>query len=173
MGKKEKNMKRVFFRDKISWSPNSTYLHLDFYLLSWRWWPLWSGGLLFQLPVLPEKASQVQFIFKISVSCPSRMTGDKKMRRILGKILQKNCLFQASPSFSQFGLRWGTPNQDKLSLAWDGAPQIRTNWVWPEMGHPESGQTEFGFFEKHFLRYLFNVNVSRLIKQLIFLFTNF
>ena len=21
-----------------SWSPNSTYLHLDFYLLSWRWW---------------------------------------------------------------------------------------------------------------------------------------
>ena len=30
-----------------SWSPNSTYLHLDFYyLLSWRWWPLWGGHMV-------------------------------------------------------------------------------------------------------------------------------
>ena len=42
---------------KTSWLPNSTYLHLDFYLLSWQWQPLWSGGLLFLCPVLPEKAS--------------------------------------------------------------------------------------------------------------------
>ena len=52
-----------------SWSPNSTYSYWDFYLLSWWWQPLWSGGLLFQLPVQPKKANQRQFLFKISVSC--------------------------------------------------------------------------------------------------------
>ena len=52
-----------------SWSPNSTYLHLYFYLLSWRWWPLWSDGTLYQWSLQPEKASQDPCLFKISVSC--------------------------------------------------------------------------------------------------------
>ena len=56
-----------------SWSPNSTYLHLDFYLLSWRWWPLWSGGTLYQWSLQPEKASQDPCLFKISVSCTWRL----------------------------------------------------------------------------------------------------
>ena len=29
----------------------------DIYLLSWRWWPLWSGGTLYQWSVRPKKAS--------------------------------------------------------------------------------------------------------------------
>ena len=33
----------------------------------------------------------------------------------------------------------------------------RTNQVWPETGHPKSGQIEFGFFEKYLFRYLLNV----------------
>ena len=49
------------------WSPNSTYLHLDFYLLSWRWWPLWSSGTLYQWSLKPEKGSQDRCLFKISV----------------------------------------------------------------------------------------------------------
>ena len=53
----------------ISWSPNSTYLHLDFYLLSWQWWPLWSTGTLYQWSLQPEKASQDLCLFKISMSC--------------------------------------------------------------------------------------------------------
>ena len=65
----------VLFSEKVeavdllcSWSPNSTYLHLDFYLLSWRWWPLWSTGTLYQWSLKPEKASPDRCLFKISVS---------------------------------------------------------------------------------------------------------
>ena len=36
----------------------------DIYLLSWRWQPLWSGGLLYQWPVRPKKAGQTRFFFK-------------------------------------------------------------------------------------------------------------
>ena len=52
-----------------SWSPNSTCFHLDLYLLSWRWWPLWSGGTLYQWSLKPEKANLDRCLFKISVSC--------------------------------------------------------------------------------------------------------
>ena len=38
-----------------------TQLIYVFYLLSWWWQPLWSGGLLFQWRVLPKNASQVWF----------------------------------------------------------------------------------------------------------------
>ena len=31
-----------------SWSPNSTALHLDIYLLSWWWGVLWAWGIFFQ-----------------------------------------------------------------------------------------------------------------------------
>ena len=31
-----------------SWSPNSTVLHLDIYLLSWWWGALWAWGIFFQ-----------------------------------------------------------------------------------------------------------------------------
>ena len=112
-----------------SWSPNSTYLYWDFYLLSWWWQPLWSGGLLFQLPVLPEKASQLRFLFKISVSCTWRLSKGKKIRKRLGKTLQKTCVFQASqPSGSA-----------QIRNSWNGPAQIRK----PEMGLPRWGRHIF------------------------------
>ena len=39
-----------------SWLPNSTDLCF-WYLLSWQWWPLWSGGLLYQWLLPQQKAS--------------------------------------------------------------------------------------------------------------------
>ena len=45
---------------------------------------------------------------------------------------------------TEFGLKWASPNQDKLILTWNGPAQIRTNWFWLEMGQPKSGQTDFG-----------------------------
>ena len=112
---------------KNSWSPNSTYLYWDFYLLSWWWQPLWSGGLLFQLPVQLKKASQLQFLFKISVSCTQRLSRSKEIRKKLGKTLQKTCLFQASqPSGSaQIGNSWNEPAQIRNS--WNEPAQIRNS----------------------------------------------
>ena len=69
----------------ISWSTNSTYLHLDFYLLSWRWWPLWSTGTLYQWSLKPEKASPDRCLFKISVSCTLRLSRSKKWDEKLSK----------------------------------------------------------------------------------------
>ena len=45
---------------------------------------------------------------------------------------------------TEFGLKWASPNQDKLILTWNGTARIRTNWFWLEMGQPKSGQTDFG-----------------------------
>ena len=44
-----------------SWLPNSTCLHLDFYLLSWWWQPLWSGGLLYRWLLPHQKAYWIRF----------------------------------------------------------------------------------------------------------------
>ena len=38
---------------------------------------------------------------------------------------------------TEFGLKWASPNQDKLILTWNGPAQIRTNWFWLEMLQPE------------------------------------
>ena len=91
--KKKYGQNTKYANPKHSWSPNSTYLHLDFYLLSWRWWPLWSGGILFQWPVLQQKAREVHFLFKISVSCAKRLSRSKKWRLKTYGNLQKTCLF--------------------------------------------------------------------------------
>ena len=36
----------------------------DIYLLSWRWWPLWSGGLLYQWSLRPKKQAGSDFFEK-------------------------------------------------------------------------------------------------------------
>ena len=46
------------------WSPNSTYLHLDFCLLSWRWWPLWSGGTFVPVACTATKSKAGPFSFQ-------------------------------------------------------------------------------------------------------------
>ena len=76
-----------------SWSPNSTYLYLDFYLLSWRWWPLWSGGTLYQWSLKPEKASPDRCLFKISVSWTLRLSRSRKWDEKLSKTCQKPVCF--------------------------------------------------------------------------------
>ena len=48
----------------FSWSPNSTCLHLDFYLLSWWWQPLWSGGLLYRWLLPQQKAYWIHFFLQ-------------------------------------------------------------------------------------------------------------
>ena len=52
---------------------------------------------------------------------------------------------------TKFGLKRGTPNQDKLR---------------PEMGHHKSGQIKFGVFENHLFRYLFNVKHIKIDKTI-------
>ena len=93
----DKNKRHIWWGIYPSWSPNSTYLHLDFYLLSWRWWPLWSGGTLYQWSLQPEKASQDPCLFKISVSCTWRLSGWKNRDEKLSWTSGKACLFHACP----------------------------------------------------------------------------
>ena len=84
-----------------SWSPNSTYLPLDLYLLSWRWWPLWSGGLLYQWSLRPKQTSWVRFFRKISVSCTYCPWRSKKQEEKLAKTLQKKVFLQPPrPNFA-------------------------------------------------------------------------
>ena len=101
----------------LSWSPNSTFLHLDFYLLSWRWWPLWSGGTLYQWSLQPEKASQHPCLFKISVSCTWRLSGWKNRDEKLSWTSGKACLFHACPRIPEMR------DPSKLKFLKRGIPQ--------------------------------------------------
>ena len=55
----------------------------DIYLLSWRWWPLWSIGTFYQWSLQLKKASWVRFFVKISVlyrNCPWKSKKQDKKR---------------------------------------------------------------------------------------------
>ena len=93
-----------------SWSPNSTCLHLDFYLLSWWWQPLWRGGLLYRWLLLQQKAYWIRFFFKISFLCIFCPWHSKKQGKKQIKTLKKNCFFKyflirswANSSWTRFG----------------------------------------------------------------------
>ena len=64
--------------------------------------------------------------------------------------------------FFQFGLRWASLNQDKLTLAWNVAKKNR-----------ETPPSMIYFSETHFWGIYWMLNISRLIEQLIILATNF
>ena len=75
----------------------------DIYLLSWRWQPLWNGGLFYQWPVQPKIAIMVQVLFKRSKLCVHKWTKCKEQGKKQAKKPQKNCFFPA-PSAVCMGL---------------------------------------------------------------------
>ena len=66
----------------------------DIYLLSWRWWPLWSIGTLYQWSLRLKKASWVRFFSKISVLYTNYRWKSKKQDKKRAKNLQKRWFFQ-------------------------------------------------------------------------------
>ena len=74
----------------------------DIYLLSWRWWPLWSGGLLFRWLLRPKKTSWVRFFRKISVSYTNCPWKSKKQDKKRAKTLQKK-VFSSAPLTNFYG----------------------------------------------------------------------
>ena len=54
-------MSPYFWRPSIVDRPTQLIWHSDIDLLSWRWWPLWSCGTLYQWPLRPKQASYFWF----------------------------------------------------------------------------------------------------------------
>ena len=103
-----------------SWSPNSTCLHLDFYLLSWWWQPLWSGGLLYRWLLPQQKAYWIRFFFKISflcIFCPwhSKKQGKKQIKTLKKLFFLSTSWFGPGPI--QVELDLAGPIQVELDLA--------------------------------------------------------
>ena len=95
-------------QNNVSWQwdavvdrPTELICISDIYLLSWRWWPLWGGGLLYQWSLRPKKTSWFQFFRKISVSCTYCPWRSKKQDKKRAKTLQKKVFFQPPwPNFA-------------------------------------------------------------------------
>ena len=116
------------YRVFISWSPNSTCLHLDFYLLSWWWQPLWSGGLLYRWLLLQQKAYWIRFFFKISflcIFCPwhSKKQGKKQIKTLKKTVFFKYFLIRswANSSWTRFG---------RADSSWTRFGRADSSWTW-------------------------------------------
>ena len=76
----------------------------DIYLLSWRWWPLWSGGLLYQWSMRPKKQAGSDFFEKYL-----RPWRSKKQDKKRAKTLKKGVLSALLTISATFGANnfWG------------------------------------------------------------------
>ena len=120
--------------DATSWSPNSTCLHLDFYLLSWWWQPLWSGGLLYRWLLPQQKAYWIHFFLQNILSMYILSMTQQKAGQKTDTNPKKTCFYSSTwfgPGPNQVELDLAGPNQVELDLDLEMIPADGANFaVW-------------------------------------------